>query len=43
MRTGSNAGADVQNYSLAGSSASISALVDCGDVITKRTPGNPFN
>ena len=38
-----NAGADVQNYSLAGSSASISALVDCGDVITKRTPGNPFN
>jgi hypothetical protein len=36
-------GADVQNYSLAGSSASISALVDCGDVITKRTPGNPFN
>ncbi|MFM7336058.1 MAG: hypothetical protein ACKO2N_08340 [Tabrizicola sp.] len=36
-------GSDVQNYSLAGSSASISALVDCGDVITKRTPGNPFN
>ena len=36
-------GADVQNYSLAGSSASIGALVDCGNVITKRTPGNPFN
>lgn len=36
-------GSDVQNYSLAGSSASISALVDCGDVIAKRTPGNPFN
>jgi hypothetical protein len=36
-------GSDVQNYSLAGSSASISALVDCGDVITKQTPGNPFN
>jgi hypothetical protein len=36
-------GGDVQNYSLAGSSASISALVDCGDVITKKTPGNPFN
>ena len=36
-------GSDVQNYSLAGSSASISALVDCGDVITKKTPGNPFN
>ena len=36
-------GTDVQNYSLSGSSASISALIDCGDVITKRTPGNPFN
>jgi hypothetical protein len=36
-------GADVQNYSLAGSSASIGALVDCGNVIQNRTPGNPFN
>ncbi len=36
-------GVDVQNYSLAGSSASISALVDCGNVITDTTPGNPFN
>jgi hypothetical protein len=36
-------GSDVQNYSLSGSSASISALVDCGDVIANRTPGNPFN
>ncbi len=36
-------GTDVQNYSLAGSSASIQALIDCGDVIVKRTPGNPFN
>jgi hypothetical protein len=36
-------GSDVQNYSLAGSSASIAALVDCGDVITRKTPGNPFN
>ncbi|HLQ18474.1 MAG TPA: hypothetical protein VK146_05795 [Tabrizicola sp.] len=36
-------GSDVQNYSLAGSSASISALIDCGDVITNKTPGNPFN
>jgi len=35
-------GSDVQNYSLAGSSASIGALVECGDVIT-QTPGNPFN
>jgi hypothetical protein len=39
----SDDGSDVQNYSLSGSSASIGALVDCGDVITKRTPGNPFN
>ncbi|MCU0904497.1 MAG: hypothetical protein MUE83_11555 [Tabrizicola sp.] len=39
----SDDGSDVQNYSLAGSSASIGALVDCSDVITKRTPGNPFN
>jgi hypothetical protein len=36
-------GADVQNYSLAGSRASIDALVDCGEVIQNRTPGNPFN
>lgn len=36
-------GSDVQNYSLSGSSASIGALVDCSDVITKKTPGNPFN
>ena len=34
-------GSDVQNYSLAGSSASINALIDCGDVI--QSPGNPFN
>lgn len=34
-------GLDVQNYSLAGSSASIDALIDCGSVI--QTPGNPFN
>jgi hypothetical protein len=36
-------GSEVQNYSLSGSSASIGALVDCSDVITKQTPGNPFN
>jgi hypothetical protein len=36
-------GSDVQNYSLAGSNASIGALVDCGNVIANRTPGNPFN
>jgi len=34
-------GSDVQNYSLAGSSASIDALIDCGGVI--QAPGNPFN
>lgn len=36
-------GSDVQNYSLAGSRASIDALVECGEVITDTTPGNPFN
>jgi hypothetical protein len=34
-------GSDVQNYSLAGSRASIDALIECGNVIT--SPGNPFN
>jgi len=34
-------GSDVQDYSLAGSSASIDALIDCGNVI--QSPGNPFN
>jgi hypothetical protein len=34
-------GSDVQNYSLAGSRASIDALVECGNVIG-RAP-NPFN
>jgi hypothetical protein len=32
----SDDGSDVQNYSLAGSRASIDALIDCGDVIQKR-------
>ncbi|NJM83879.1 MAG: hypothetical protein HC844_16795 [Tabrizicola sp.] len=36
-------GSDVQNYSLSGSRASIDALVDCGKVISGRSPGNPFN
>jgi hypothetical protein len=36
-------GADVQNYSLAGSSASIDALIECGNVIQDHSPGNPFN
>lgn len=36
-------GSDVQNYSLSGSRASIDALVECGDVITNQSPGNPFN
>ena len=34
-------GADVQNYSLAGSRASIDALVECGNAIGR--PANPFN
>jgi hypothetical protein len=37
----SDDGSDVQNYSLAGSRASIDALVECGDAIG-RAP-NPFN
>ena len=39
----SDDGSGVKDYSLAGSSASIGALTDCGAVIAKRTPGNPFN
>jgi hypothetical protein len=34
-------GSDVQNYSLAGSRASIDALVECGNAIGR--PANPFN
>jgi hypothetical protein len=37
----SDDGSDVQNYSLAGSRASIDALVECGDAIGR--PANPFN
>lgn len=33
-------GTPVKDYTLAGSSASISKLLDCGDAIT--SPGNPF-
>lgn len=36
-------GSDVQDYSLAGSRASIDALIECGKVIQSQTPGNPFN
>jgi hypothetical protein len=36
-------GSDVQNYSLAGSRASIDALIECGNVITQQQPTNPFN
>ena len=39
----SDDGSDVQNYSLAGSRASIEALVECGNVIGRENPGNPFN
>lgn len=34
-------GTPVQNYSLSGSAASISKLIDCGDAITQDA--NPFN
>ncbi len=36
-------GSDVQNYSLAGSRASIDALIECGNVIGRANSGNPFN
>lgn len=36
-------GTDVKDYSLAGSSASITALLECGTYISDTTPGNPFN
>jgi hypothetical protein len=36
-------GSDVQNYSLSGSRASIDALIECGNVIGRTNPGNPFN
>lgn len=36
-------GSDVQNYSLAGSRASIDALIECGNVIGRATQTNPFN
>jgi hypothetical protein len=36
-------GSNVQDYSLAGSRASIDALIECGNAIQKRRPGNPFN
>jgi hypothetical protein len=39
----SDDGSDVQNYSLSGSRASIDALVECGNVIGRANPSNPFN
>jgi hypothetical protein len=36
-------GGAVQDYSLSGSSASIDALVECGNVITQKNSNNPFN
>lgn len=38
----SQAGENVQSYSLSGSSASMTALIECGDAIASTTPGNPF-
>lgn len=36
-------GVGVKTYSLAGSSASIRALIDCVDVLGQDSDGNPFN
>lgn len=36
-------GEDVQSYSLAGSNASIAALIECEGAITENSPKNPFN
>jgi hypothetical protein len=36
-------GGAVQDYSLAGSRASIDAIIECGNVITQQQPANPFN
>lgn len=35
-------GTPVKDYSLAGSSASINALVECGNAISNSDPSNPF-
>jgi len=37
------AGEDVMWYSLAGSKASMLALIECGEVIAGGNPSNPFN
>lgn len=39
----SDDGSDVKDYSLSGSRASIDALVECGKVIGRANPSNPFN
>jgi hypothetical protein len=38
-----DSGEDVQSYSLAGSNASIDALIECEGAITVNSPKNPFN
>lgn len=38
-----DSGDDVQSYSLAGSSASIDALIECEGAIQTTSPDNPFN
>jgi hypothetical protein len=42
LHLGTAAGEGVKSYSLAGSSASMSAMLDCGEVITGNN-SNPFN
>jgi hypothetical protein len=36
-------GTNVMSYSLAGSHASINALIECGDALLDPSPQNPFN
>lgn len=43
LHLGNDSGSHVQSYSLAGSSASINALIECVKVLEQENDGNPFN
>ena len=43
LHLGSKDGSHVQSYSLAGSAASINALIECVNVLGQEGDGNPFN
>ncbi|WP_151717692.1 hypothetical protein [Gemmobacter serpentinus] len=43
LHLGNDSGSHVQSYSLAGSSASINALIECVNVLEDDSDGNPFN